>query len=349
MKFTNLLIGFFAVILSVSANAQSLFTQNELNQIMVNVENGYKNSFDGFYSNGLIVNQTKDTSMTDKVGYIGTVNVERTIPSLDLGSGQIQYNIMAKKISVHIFDGSVVDINGGTSNYSDGAIKFKTFGAFVDVKEVFINESGYSDYNSVRMEEIWQVNNILNSSLVDSSLSSGGTIYSTVYLDQSAYIQFLSISSQPIDYTGVTQDCANPDTANTSNSSVCLIGQVLEGCKLSAGNYYTSINSVAGNVGLTAVDLKITCSTGMPYHLKPIHDNIQLAGTDETLRLTGWKDSGRGDKLTPLSAKVINGTGSEQSITIYFTLEGKGRSGLYGNSVVNKYNGSAVYPIQINY
>ncbi len=147
----------------------------------------------------------------------------------------------------------------------------------------------------------------------------------------------------------VTQDCSNPDASNTTNSSICLIGQVIEGCKLTTGNYNTTINSVAGNVGLTAVDVKITCSTGLPFHIKPIHDKIDLAGTDETLRLTGWKDSGRGDKLTPLSAKVMNGTGTEQSIPIYFTLEGKGKSGLYGNSVVNKYNGTTVYPIQIVY
>ncbi len=156
-------------------------------------------------------------------------------------------------------------------------------------------------------------------------------------------------SPTPIQPPVVVQDCSNPDYSKKTSSSICLVGQVIEGCKLTTDNYQASINVVAGNVGLTSVDLKITCSTGVNYHLKPIHDMISIPGTQETLKLTGWKDSGRGDKLTPLSAKVMSGNGSEQSIPIYFTLEGKGPTGTYGNAIVNKFVGTAVYPVQIDY
>ncbi len=145
------------------------------------------------------------------------------------------------------------------------------------------------------------------------------------------------------------QDCSNPDFTNKTNASICLVGQIIPGCKISSPNYITSINTPAGNVGLTSVDLKITCSNGVNYHIMPIHENISVQGTDETLKLTGWKDGGRGDKLTPLSAKVQSGNGSEQSIPIYFTLEGKGKSTAYGNTIVNPFVGSISYPIQINY
>ncbi len=149
--------------------------------------------------------------------------------------------------------------------------------------------------------------------------------------------------------TGSTQDCSNPDFTNKTNASICLVGNIIPGCKISSPNYITSINTPAGNVGLTSVELKITCSNGVDYHIKPIHEQISVQGTDETLKLTGWKDGGRGDKLTPLSAKVQSGNGSEQSIPIYFTLEGKGRSAAYGNTIVNPFVGSITYPIQINY
>ncbi len=146
-----------------------------------------------------------------------------------------------------------------------------------------------------------------------------------------------------------TQDCSNPDFSNKTNASICLVGQIIPGCKISSPNYITSINTPAGNVGLTSVDLKITCSNGVNYHIMPIHENISVQGTDETLKLTGWKDGGRADKLTPLSAKVQSGNGSEQSVPIYFTLEGKGKTAAYGNTIVNPFVGSITYPIQINY
>ncbi len=349
MKFTNLLIGFFAVILSIGANAQSLFTKEEINQNLNQIELNLKNNvWDGSNINGVgygnvIVNKIVNQNLTNKAGYVGSFSVERTILSWD-SLGSTIYNPLAKKIEIHIFDNSIVSTDNFGTNIVTNDFAFKTLSYYTEFKQFNTSDPNSISENyidGVKREEQNLQYNIIDGTSVNLTNTYYGASYGAVY--------FVDLPISPGTPISITQDCSNPDFTNTSNSSVCLIGQILEGCKLSSGNYYTSINSVAGNVGLTAVDLKITCSTGMPYHLKPIHEKIELAGTDEILRLTGWKDSGRGDKLTPLSAKVINGTGSEQSITIYFTLEGKGKSGLYGNSVVNKYNGSAVYPIQINY
>ncbi len=149
----------------------------------------------------------------------------------------------------------------------------------------------------------------------------------------------------------IGQAYSNPlQSAAETNFDVTVQGSCFFDSPLFMGNF-GSIPS--GEVGMTGVEIGLTCSFNSPYTIKPINDTAtQTGGYNEPLLLKAYKNSSFTDQMTTSNVIPNTGSGVSQKMIVYFKLTGKGKDFGNGNGVVEKFdfsNKPFVYPLVVVY
>ncbi len=146
-------------------------------------------------------------------------------------------------------------------------------------------------------------------------------------------------------------------TSNASaatNATVDFSVDITPGCFFSSPIYVGDFGNIpSGEVGMTGVEVSLTCAYTLDYAITPMNTTVTTTGGyNEQLVLSAYKNSTFSDQLSTSNNIVSVGSGNLQKVNIYFKLNGKGRDFGQGNSVVEKFNFNSapiVYPIVVTY